>query len=72
MVDWGRLLSGCWVYCPTGGSNPPLPADKTRAKWCEFFCLKGAAQTYSIDESYIYYPCVKKLIIILWSLMKYL
>ena len=26
VVDWGRLLSGCWVYCSTGGSNPPLPA----------------------------------------------
>ena len=27
VVDWGRLLSGCWVYSSTGGSNPPLPAE---------------------------------------------
>ncbi len=26
VVDWGRLLSGCWVLSSTGGSNPPLPA----------------------------------------------
>ena len=29
MVEWGRLLSGCWVYSSTEGSNPSLPAFKT-------------------------------------------
>ena len=26
VVDWGRLLSGCWVLSSTEGSNPSLPA----------------------------------------------
>ena len=26
VVEWGRLLSGCWVYSSTEGSNPSLPA----------------------------------------------
>jgi hypothetical protein len=32
VVEWGRLLSGCWVFSSTEGSNPSLPAKiKTRA-----------------------------------------
>lgn len=27
VVDWGRLLSGCWVFSSTEGSNPSLPAE---------------------------------------------
>ena len=37
MVEWGRLLSGCWVCSSTGGSNPPLPAEKARAEGMGFF-----------------------------------
>lgn len=37
VVDWGRLLSGCWVLSSTEGSNPSLPAHcKARAKKREF------------------------------------
>ena len=33
VVEWGRLLSGCWVYSSTEGSNPSLPAgSKARAQ----------------------------------------
>jgi hypothetical protein len=33
VVDWGRLLSGCWVCSSTGGSNPPLPAEGSGLQW---------------------------------------
>jgi hypothetical protein len=28
VVEWGRLLSGCWVFSSTEGSNPSLPAEE--------------------------------------------
>lgn len=31
VVDWGRLLSGCWVFSSTEGSNPSLPAGTKKA-----------------------------------------
>ena len=31
MAEWARLLSECWVK-PVAGSNPALPATKTRLR----------------------------------------
>ena len=39
MVDRGRLLSGCWVFSSTEGSNPSLPAKKNDPCTARVFVL---------------------------------
>ena len=51
MVEWDRLLSGCWVFSSTEGSNPSLPADKKLVlKKHEFFLNTNKAITVLMVE----------------------
>ena len=39
VVEWGRLLSGCWVISSTEGSNPSLPALSKKPPSAGFFVI---------------------------------
>ena len=41
MVEWGRLLSGCWGKTQPGVRIPPSPQKKTSEKAVFFYNLNG-------------------------------